>query len=77
MQQLNFGGVSNFRLTESKGLFRESQNARPSKILEISEDQLKHMISNKEGVLLSFTDVYSDMRANEIANQLFREEILT
>ena len=78
LQQLNFGGVSNFRLTKSvkRAVSKESQNARPSKILEISEDQLKQMISEQGlGVLLSFTDVYSDMRANEIANQLFREGI--
>ena len=78
LQQLNFGGVSNFRLTESvkRAVSKESQNARPSKILETSEDQLKQMISEQGlGVLLSFTDVYSDMRANEIANQLFREGI--
>ena len=78
LQQLNFGGVSNFRLTESvkRAVPKDSQTARPSKILEINEDQLKQMISEQGlGVLLSFTDVYSDMRANEIANQLFREEI--
>ena len=80
MQQHNFGGVSNFRLTESvrrpQADRKEPPSAMPTKILGLSEEARKELIADQGlGVLLSFTDVYSDLEANEVANRLFREEI--
>ena len=83
LQQHNFGGVSNFRLTESvrrpqadRANRKEAASAMPAKILGLSEEARKQLIAEQGlGVLLSFADVYSDLEANEVANRLFREEI--
>ena len=78
LQQHNFGGVSNFRLTDSvrRSKSDKKDSPIPSKILGLSEEATKQLIAEQGlGVLLSFADVYSDMEANEVANRLFREEI--
>ena len=83
LQQHNFGGVSNFRLTESvrrpqadRANRKDAASAMPAKILGLSEEARKQLIAEQGlGVLLSFADVYSDLEANEVANRLFREEI--
>ena len=83
LQQHNFGGVSNFRLTESvrrpqadRANRKDAALAMPAKILGLSEEARKQLIAEQGlGVLLSFADVYSDLEANEVANRLFREEI--
>ena len=83
LQQHNFGGVSNFRLTESvrrpqadRANRKDAASAMPAKILGLSEEARKQLIAEQGlGALLSFADVYSDLEANEVANRLFREEI--
>ena len=83
LQQHNFGGVSNFRLTESvrrpqadRANRKDAASAMPAKILGLSEEARKQLIAEQGlGVLLSFADVYSDLEANDVANRLFREEI--
>ena len=83
LQQHNFGGVSNFRLTESvrrpqadRANRKDAASEMPAKILGLSEEARKQLIAEQGlGVLLSFADVYSDLKANEVANRLFREEI--
>ena len=83
LQQHNFGGVSNFRLTESvrrpqadRANRKDAASAMPAKILGLSEEARKQLIAEQGlGVLLSFADVYSDLEANEVANRLFREGI--
>jgi len=83
LQQHNFGGVSNFRLTESvrrpqadRANRKDAALAMPAKILGLSEEARKQLIAEQGlGALLSFADVYSDLEANEVANRLFREEI--
>ena len=78
LQQHNFGGVSNFRLTESvrRSKADRPDQAAPPKILGLSEQDRNDLVAQKGlGVLLSFADVYSDTEANEVANRLFREGI--
>ena len=78
LQQDNFGGVSNFRLTDSvrRSKSDKKDSPIPSKILGLTEEATKQLIAEQGlGVLLSFADVYSDVEANEVANRLFREEI--
>ena len=78
LQQRNFGGVANFRLTKSikKAAPAVKQPKRMPKLMGLSDNERAQLVAKQGlGVLLTFSDVYSDLEANEVANELFREGI--
>jgi len=80
MQQNNQGGVSTFR--PRKSVRREARvdttNAPPTRLLDLTSEQRRDAIDRFGlGALLAFRDVYSDARANEIANELYRDTVRT
>ena len=80
MQQHNQGGVSNFRPRKSvrREPRVEATNAPPNRLLELTSEQRRDAIDRFGlGALLAFRDVYSDARANEIANELYRDTVRT
>jgi cyclohexanone monooxygenase len=80
MQQSNQGGVSNFRPRKSvrRDARVETTNAPPNKLLDLTPEQRRAAIDRFGlGALLVFRDVYSDARANEIANEIYRDTVRT
>ena len=80
MQQNNRGGVSNFR--PRKSVQRDEPTAtpaaQPQRLLDLTDAQRRETIDRFGlGALLAFPDVYSDPRANEIANALYRDTVRT
>ncbi|MCH9671258.1 MAG: NAD(P)/FAD-dependent oxidoreductase, partial [Gammaproteobacteria bacterium] len=71
LQQTSDNGIANFhprKLTSVGG--------REGSILALEPDTRRQLLKdNGVGVLLSFRDVYEDLEANEVANDLFREAI--
>ncbi len=79
MQQNNQGGVSNFRPIKSVRRANVSpSNAFPARLLDLTPEQ-RHATMERFGLgaLLGFRDIYTDPDANEIANDLYRETVLT
>jgi cyclohexanone monooxygenase len=76
MQQSNFGGVSGFRPVKSvnKPASPATEQASfPSNVLDLTVEQRHDLVDQYGvGILLAFRDVYSDMDANEAANEAFR-----
>ena len=78
MQQSNQGGVSGFSPVKS---VRKKPDAAPraklpDAIMDLSEEERGRLVDERGlGVLLGFRDVYSDLEANEVANELFRDGI--
>jgi len=79
MQQNNQGGVSNFRPRKSvRRVETPNVNPPPSRLLDLTAEQRREAVDRFGlGVLLAFRDVYSDARANEIANELYRDTVRT
>ncbi|HMF27230.1 MAG TPA: NAD(P)/FAD-dependent oxidoreductase, partial [Candidatus Cybelea sp.] len=80
MQQNNQGGVSNFRPRKSvrRDVRVENANAMPTRLLDLTAEQRRDAIDRFGlGALLAFRDVYSDARANELANELYRDTVRT
>ena len=78
MQQNNPGGVSNFRPRPSvKRIQREGgEEAIRTSILDFTPDELKARIAERGlEVLLTFRDVNTDLQANEVANQAYRDTV--
>jgi cyclohexanone monooxygenase len=78
LQQKNMGGISAFSPVKSvnKKPNTEAAKAPVNQILQLSEEERREAIETRGvGVLLSFRDVYADLEANEVANELFREGI--
>ena len=78
MQQNNRGGVSTFRPIKSvkPDLNRANQPRQPIDIKSLMPKQRQHRL-DQQGLesILGFTDIYNDLEANEIANDLFRHNI--
>lgn len=78
LQQQSVGGVSNFAPVRS---VNKRSDAPPSEkpidqILQLTEDDRRKVLKERGlGALLGFRDVYSDLTANEVANELFRDGI--
>ena len=80
MQQNNRGGVSNFRPRKSARRDEPTATpaAQPQRLLDLTDAQRRETIDRFGlGALLAFPDVYSDPRANEIANELYRDTVRT
>jgi cation diffusion facilitator CzcD-associated flavoprotein CzcO len=81
LQQRNQGGVSNFRPRKSARRVDNvdtSAVAPPNRLLDLTVEQRRDAIERFGlGALLAFRDVYGDARANEIANELYRETVRT
>ena len=80
MQQNNRGGVSNFR--PRKSIRRVETTATPTpapgRLLDLTDEQRRETIDRFGlSVLLAFPDVYSDARANDVANELYRDTVRT
>lgn len=78
LQQDNRAGVSGYNPRRSNsGTVGAVGAVQSNEILNLSDVERKAMIEKYGlGILLSFGDVSSDLEANEIANNLFREAIL-
>lgn len=78
MQQNNMGGVSNFRPKKPSvtGKPRSEARGQGMTIKELSPEQRQQRLDER-GLesILAFRDIYSDLEANEIANELFRDNI--
>jgi cyclohexanone monooxygenase len=78
MQQNNRGGVSTFRPIKSvkADLNRTSQPRQTIDIKSLMPEQRQQRL-DQQGLesILGFTDIYNDLEANEIANDLFRHNI--
>ena len=78
LQQNNIGGVSNFRPMRSVAQNRNSAARRGEgpMIKEMTPEE-QHRQIEERGLesILSFRDIYSDLEANEMANELFRDTI--
>ncbi|MDE0758626.1 MAG: NAD(P)/FAD-dependent oxidoreductase [Pseudomonadales bacterium] len=78
MQQNNRGGVSTFRPIKSvkPGLNRISQSRQTIDIKSLMPEQRQQQL-DQQGLesILGFADIYNDLEANEIANDLFRHNI--
>jgi len=78
MQQNNRGGVSTFRPIKSvkPDLNRTSQPRQTIDIKSLMPEQRQQQL-DQQGLesILGFADIYNDFEANEIANDLFRQNI--
>ncbi len=78
MQQHNRGGVSTFRPIKSvkPNLNRTSQPRQTIDIKSLMPEQRQQQL-DQQGLesILGFADIYNDLEANEIANDLFRHNI--
>ncbi len=74
----NQGGVSNFRPVKSVAPDRARYLNRGEglKIKSMTPDERRRQLDDR-GLesILSFSDIYADLEANEIANELFRDKI--
>ena len=81
LQQQSFGGVSGFRPIKSlrpKPADYVSPAAPPLDILDMTPEERIELVRDRGlGVLLGFRDVYTDLDANEAANEAFRAGIET
>jgi cyclohexanone monooxygenase len=80
MQQNNQGGVSNFRPRKSVRRVAPlaPTNAPPTRLLDLTAEQRRDAVDRFGlGALLAFRDVYNDARANELANELYRDTVRT
>jgi cyclohexanone monooxygenase len=81
-QQRNVGGVSNFRpaMAEQptpRDAGAESANNSPPLIRALGKEAIQTLIDERGlGVLLGFRDLLTDNESNEIANELYRENVL-
>ncbi|MDG1204959.1 MAG: NAD(P)/FAD-dependent oxidoreductase, partial [Pseudomonadales bacterium] len=86
MQQKNIGGVSNFspsRINSSETTSSDKRNEKASEprsvptIMTLGKKAIQSLIDERGlGVLLGFRDLLTDPGANEIANELYRENVL-
>ena len=83
MQQKNVGGVSNFRPAMANVQTSESNPNEQSKprsaptIRELGKEAIQSLIEERGlEVLLGFRDLLTDPVANDIANELYRENVL-
>ncbi|MBM4204982.1 MAG: NAD(P)/FAD-dependent oxidoreductase [Gammaproteobacteria bacterium] len=79
MQQHNTGGVSNFRPSRSvqrpAGATRDASRF-PNRLLDLDPGQRDALMQAQSlGALLAFRDIYTDIEANDIANELYREAV--
>ncbi|MDA1074763.1 MAG: NAD(P)/FAD-dependent oxidoreductase [Proteobacteria bacterium] len=78
MQQNNAGGVSGFRPVKSVAVRSPTVLAdrAPNDILRLTPEQRAKLVERQGlNVLLGFRDVYTDVAANEVANEVFRDGI--
>jgi cation diffusion facilitator CzcD-associated flavoprotein CzcO len=77
MQQLNVGGVSNFRPSRATTSPDNASHARSTlTIRDLGKETIQALIEERGvGVLLGFRDLLTDPEANEIANELYRENV--
>jgi len=79
MQQHNTGGVSNFRPSRSvqraPGKHRDASRLQ-NRLLDLEPSQ-RDAIMQAQGLaaLLTFRDIYTDVEANDIANELYRDAV--
>ncbi len=75
LQQVNMGGVSNFR--PQKSVVRNNDAPRaPARLLELTAEQRQETMQRQGlGALLGFRDVNTDAVANEVANELYRDTV--
>ncbi len=75
MQQNNPGGVSNFRPTAATASTTPAAN-QPKLIKKLTPEERKARVSSHGlNELLTYRDVYTDIEANNIANELFADGI--
>jgi cyclohexanone monooxygenase len=76
MQQRNAGGVSGFRPVKSVNRPPAEPNSAPPappEILKLTPDQRRQVVTERGlGALLTFRDAFTDLQANEAANETFR-----
>ncbi len=80
MQQANQGGVSNFRptLNVNRPDVFDPMAPKRNLIKPLTPEQRRTRVEEKGlGEILSFRDVYTDLEANEIANDLYRDVVRT
>ena len=92
MQQKNAGGVSNFRprksvrrgdsvpadVTRPSDITLPSDAGVPNRLLDLTPEQREQAMERFGlGALLAFRDVYTNVEANEIANELYRDTVRT
>ena len=80
MQQANQGGVSNFRptLNVNRPDVFDPMAPKRNLIKPLTPEQRRARVEEKGlGEILSFRDVYTDLDANEIANDLYRDVVRT
>jgi len=81
MQQNNFGGVSGFAPVMSVKRKPDVDAAPvrrklPANIMELSEEERQALVAERGlGVLLAFRDVFSNLDANEVANEAYRSGV--
>ena len=76
MQQQNLGGVSNFRPQRSRRPDDAPKAPAPTEILKLTPDERRELVATRGlNVLLSFRDVYSNLEANETANEVYRDAV--
>ncbi len=75
MQQLNTGGVSNFRPQKSVVRGKEGPRA-PARLLDLTPEQREEILQRQGLIaLLGFRDVNTDAEANGLANTLYRDTV--
>ncbi len=79
MQQQNPGGVSGFQPLASVNRPATDPAApplAPAAILELTPDQRRQVVAERGlGALLTFRDAYTNLEANEAANEAFRDGV--
>ncbi len=75
LQQVNAGGVSNFRPRKSVRRTEEAPRV-PTRLLDLTPEQRQQVLQAQGlGALLAFRDVNTHPEANEVANTLYRETV--
>jgi cyclohexanone monooxygenase len=80
LQQMNAGGVSNFRPRRSARRAPDTGDtgAVPGRLTDLTPEQRRAVLDRFGlGALLAFRDIYSDPEANAIANELYRDTVRT
>jgi cyclohexanone monooxygenase len=78
LQQQSAGGVSNFRPRRGRPSSEAAagEARAPNHILALTPEQRRRVVEEYgPGMLLAFRDVYTDLEANEVANDLFRDTV--